>query len=266
MLAEMRDRILNGKGVVILRGVTRERYSEEEFERIFWGFGTHWGSGAVQNGRGDKLGHVRFEANNPYNRGYMENSELVPHTDSYEIVGLMCVQQGASGGYSRLTSSLAMHNEIFAKRPELLEPPYRGFRNSVTEARGTDMAVTPFNVPIFARVGDVVSCLYTRRFIKSALETLDTTLPADLDEALNYFEHLADHEGFRLEFLLDPGEMLVWNNFTLLHSRTAFQDSETKKRHLLRLWLNVPDGRPVIPKFYTWADTYARLFERKTRA
>ena len=34
--------------------------------------------------------------------------------------------------------------------------------------------------------------------------------------------------------------MLFINNLSILHSRTAFQDDETNKRHVLRLWLNNP--------------------------
>ena len=48
----------------------------------------------------------------------------------------------------------------------------------------------------------------------------------------------------RLHFMLEPGEMSVYNNFTVLHARTEFTDSETYRRQLLRLWLDVPGGRP----------------------
>lgn len=51
------------------------------------------------------------------------------------------------------------------------------------------------------------------------------------------------------------GEMYFVNNFTILHSRTAFTDEEaqgssdrtaTRRRHILRLWLRDPDlGRNV---------------------
>src|SRR5689334_17247248 len=35
LLAELRELILHGRGAVVIAGVTPERYSEEEFERIY---------------------------------------------------------------------------------------------------------------------------------------------------------------------------------------------------------------------------------------
>jgi hypothetical protein len=52
-----------------------------------------------------------------------------------------------------------------------------------------------------------------------------------------------------LEFTLQPGEAYFINNYTILHARTAFDDSdspEEARRHLLRLWLDAPI-RPVHP-------------------
>jgi hypothetical protein len=53
-----------------------------------------------------------------------------------------------------------------------------------------------------------------------------------------------------LEFTLQPGEAYFINNYTILHARTAFDDGDTeedRRRHLLRLWLEVPQMRPVHP-------------------
>ena len=52
-----------------------------------------------------------------------------------------------------------------------------------------------------------------------------------------------------LEFTLAPGEMYFLNNYTILHARTAFDDheEEDRRRHLLRLWLEVPGMRPIHP-------------------
>jgi hypothetical protein len=43
--------------------------------------------------------------------------------------------------------------------------------------------------------------------------------------------------------------MYFINNYTILHARTAFDDfeEEDRRRHLLRLWLEVPQMRPVHP-------------------
>ena len=44
----------------------------------------------------------------------------------------------------------------------------------------------------------------------------------------------------RIEFSLEPGQMLFVNNHWILHNRTAFEDhpEPERRRHYLRLWLN----------------------------
>ena len=67
---------------------------------------------------------------------------------------------------------------------------------------------------------------------------------------LDRFEEVTKRPELMLEFTLQPGEIYFINNYTILHARTAFDDSDTeedRRRHLLRLWLEVPQMRPVHP-------------------
>jgi hypothetical protein len=54
--------------------------------------------------------------------------------------------------------------------------------------------------------------------------------------------------------------MLLWHNYTALHSRTAFEDWPDRKRLLLRLWLTVPNGRQYDPAFRIRSETYERIY------
>jgi hypothetical protein len=260
LLRDLRDEIMNGRGIVIVSGVTPERYSEEEFQRIYWGFGTHLGVGAVQSGAGDRLGYVQNREDDPVKRGYRSLRELHMHTDSYELVGLMSVRKAKSGGLSGMVSSLAIHNEILKSRPELLVPLYRGFRIASEEARFSSKAITDEAMPVYCCVANKVSCMYEPSHMKNAAELLPGGMPDDLAEALEYFDVQANRDDLALRFLLEPGEMMLWHNYTNLHSRTSFEDFEHSKRLLLRLWLNVPDGRPVDPAFRIRAQTYERIY------
>ena len=51
------------------------------------------------------------------------------------------------------------------------------------------------------------------------------------------------------------GDIQLLHNHVILHSRTAFTDWEEpeRRRHLLRLWLCPPIGRPLAPE---WAQQY----------
>jgi hypothetical protein len=44
---------------------------------------------------------------------------------------------------------------------------------------------------------------------------------------------------------LDRGDMQLLNNYTVIHSRTNFEDYDEpeRRRHLLRLWLSLPQGQ-----------------------
>lgn len=61
LMLEVRDTIMNGRGAIILTGLTRERYSDEDFKRIYWGLGTHLGRGLPQSRRMEMLGFVQEE-------------------------------------------------------------------------------------------------------------------------------------------------------------------------------------------------------------
>ena len=51
--------------------------------------------------------------------------------------------------------------------------------------------------------------------------------------------------------MLKPGDILMMNNYTVLHACTAFEDWETPERQrlLLRLWLNLCSSRPLAENF-----------------
>jgi len=263
LLLELREIMQNGRGAVLVRGLTPERYTPEQFERVFWGFGTHLGKAMMQNAYGDRLCHVTSDKDYPNARGYRGTGELSPHTDAFAVVGLMCIQRAEAGGYSHLVSALAIHNEILKTRPELLEAMYRGTLYASLEARGTDIGVTPCDVPIFSCVEGQVSCFFSRQNSNEAVERTGIALRPDFAEAADCFEALANDPRFRVEFLLEPGEMMIWNNYVLLHARTKFDDSPQHKRDLLRLWLDVENGRPVVPELFASANIYAELFRHQ---
>ncbi|MBI3709217.1 MAG: TauD/TfdA family dioxygenase [Proteobacteria bacterium] len=250
-LSQVFDEIQHGRGAVIVDGCSPARYTEDDFTRLFWGFGTHFGAAVSQSVLGDRIGHVRNTPGMPIKRAYQSLGELTLHTDSPEIIGLMSVQKAKSGGYSQLSSALAIHNEILSKRPELLAHLYRGFPyHRRGQQQPGEPAMTPYDVPVFCLVDGLVSCRYVREFMQMSADEMGTPMPADLVEALDFFDAVAAREDLRLHFMLEPGEIMLTSNFTVLHARTAFQDHDEpeRKRHLLRLWLDVPNGRPVVPE------------------
>jgi hypothetical protein len=254
-LAAVRREVMHGKCAVIIRGLDRERYRQEDCERIFWGIGSHLGQPAVQSARADRLGYVRNEGS-PRARGYRGSGELALHTDSRAIIALMSLQNAASGGESHIASAATIHNVIWRERPDLLAPLYRGY-----PYHSTEIELTPCPIPVFSNVDGVVSCAFFEGHMRRAAKTMGTALPADLDEALACFASVARREDVRIGFMLEPGEIMICNNFAVLHARTEFENAPGRERLLLRLWLNVPNGRPIVPELLERARRFDRNYD-----
>lgn len=246
LMDEARHAVLAGHGAIVLSAFDLGRHSQDDYERIYWGLGTHLGVGAEQSAKRDRIGYVRNAPGEPQ-RGYTSTVELRPHTDFHHIMSLGGVTSAAEGGVSGLVSSLSVHNAIQAERPDLLPALYEGYWYGLKA--GSALPLSANKVPVFSVVDGRVSCMCNTFFMRTAAELKGATLPADLQEALAFFAEVSRRPALLLEFMLEPGEMLFWNNFTQMHARTEFHDSDIQKRLLLRLWLNVPHGgRPVVPE------------------
>ena len=240
LLEQVRADVMDGRGVSILRGPEPGRYDPGDYERLYWALGTHLGRGVVQSFFGDWVARVERNPDLPW-RGTTTDMELRPHTDFHEVMSLAAMSLPVSGGVSGFVSSLAVHNEIFQERPDLLGTLYEGWYNvSVLKREGS-----PRKTPIFSCRAGKVSCFYNRVFLQKP-EDSPEPFPEALSEAMRLMDEVASRPEVRADFTLEPGEIAFWHNFTVMHSRTAFQDSETRRRLLLRLWLHVDEaGRPM---------------------
>ena len=134
--------------------------------------------------------------------------------------------------------------------PEALERLYRGY---VFHRRGEekpgDLPYTPYRVPVYSHIEGKVSARYVRTYVEAGEAAAGRPMGGAELAVLDRFEEVTKRPELMLEFTLQPGEMYFINNYTILHARTAFEDfeEEDRRRHLLRLWLEVPQLRPVHP-------------------
>lgn len=239
----LRTEIEYGLGIVVLRGLPRDRYTAEEVGLIFWGIGTYLGRARAQNAQGDVLGHVRDMGRNfqkdMHARGYQTNLLLPFHTDSCDVVGLCCLEVARRGGESVVASSVALYNELVRTRPDLVSALSEPF---CIDRRGEESdGQKPYYVtPIFLWHQGRMFNRYNRVYIESAQRHNSAPRLSKLQiEALDAMDRLAADRRFRLEMTLERGDMQFVNNSAVLHSRTQYEDGtdEARKRHLLRLWL-----------------------------
>ena len=130
-LARIEDELINGRGFVRLRGVDRRAYSQSEMEVLYWGIGTHLGLPWPQNKYGHVLGDVTDQnksTDDPTVRGNEIGGHALPfHCDGSDLVGLMCLENGRSGGLSAVANSVRIHNQLVAERPDLAAALYDEF-------------------------------------------------------------------------------------------------------------------------------------------
>jgi len=251
-LSRALDRLENGPGLHLLRGLPAERYGKDDLRLMYWGLGLHLGTAVSQSSSGDLLGDVRnlnVDLNGPKGRGYTSNEKLNYHTDFCDVVGLFVLRIAKSGGLSIIGSTLAIHNEIARRRPDLLEVLYQPFPYS-WQGQEPDGARAWYQVPIFTMHQGKFACMCVRSHIRSSQRIADAPrLTPRQEEALDLFDSLAGSDAFHFSTLFQPGDLQLVNNHVLFHSRTAFEDHAEpgRHRHLLRLWLAVPNSRALSP-------------------
>jgi alpha-ketoglutarate-dependent taurine dioxygenase len=249
-LAEAAMQVRDGRGFVVLRGLPcDDSTSLKDFIAASWALGMHFGEPLSQNTNGSLIGHVLdATAEDPTPRMYRSNLELRPHNDITGMITLACWHKSQTGGASVIVSAVTVHDALRDTRPDLLDVLYKGFyyHQVGEEAEGAE-PVTPFRVPLFAVRDGQLSSRYLRSNIVAGHKAKEIPLTELEIEALNAFDKLATSPEHRLAFFLERGDMIVMNNYTVMHARTSFTNypERERKRHLVRLWLDAPGFRKV---------------------
>jgi hypothetical protein len=249
-LQRLLDEVLHGRGFVLIRALPIQRWTRQEAAIAFLGIGIHLGSLRMQNAAGHLLGHVRDlgrSSQDPETRIYQTRERQTFHTDSCDVVGLLCLQVAKAGGLSSLVSATTVFNEMRRRRPDLLrvllEPIETDRRGEVPEGEKPY-----FSIPIFNWHQNLLSAIYQRQYIESARRFPEVGPLSRVQlEALDLFDELANDPELNLRMEFQPGDLQFVHNHTILHDRTAFEDfpEPERKRHLLRLWLAPRNARPL---------------------
>jgi hypothetical protein len=253
-LRRLVDEVLNGRGFVVVKALPLDRWTRRQAAIAFLAMGVHIGNLRMQNAQGHVLGHVRDlgqSSDDPNTRIYQTRERQTHHTDSCDVVALLCLRPAKSGGLSSLVSSTTIFNEMRRRRPDLLralmEPIETDRRGEVPEG-----SKPYFRTPVFNHHEGLVSAIYQRQYIESArrFPGVPPLTPIQI-EALNLLDQLANDPNLNLMMEFQPGDIQLVHNHTILHDRTAFEDypEPERKRHLLRMWL-APPGARALPAIF----------------
>lgn len=247
LLAEL----LEGRGFVLVRGFPMEGRDIESAAIAYLGIGRHLGSLRSSNGKGHLLGHVKdvgADIKDGGTRFYQTSRRLEYHTDSCDLVGLLCLQTAMRGGESFICSSMTIYNEVRARRPDLLAAAFLPFP---TDRRGEVPAgMEPwFEIPIFNWHAQRLSAIYLRHYIEEAQRRFPAAprlTPAQV-EVMDLIDLLVNDPDIHLQMAFERGDMQFLHNHQILHARNDFENwpDPARHRHLLRLWMAPPAGRAL---------------------
>lgn len=244
-----------GRGFVLVRGLRAEFYSDALSSAIYYVLGLHMGDPIRQNEMGDLLDHVYATSDktmdDPTALSAKVRDKLVYHSDSSDIVALMCLRGAKQGGISCLVSGAEIYNEILRRRPDLahllLEPFNWDWRRQDHNA-----PADTYTSPVVSVEEGVFSMYAGSLYILTAQDYAGAPkLTEDQIEVLRLFDEITYEPGMAIEMDFRPGDIQWLSNYAALHARTSFQDwpEPQRKRHLLRLWLSSKTDRPVVEGF-----------------
>jgi hypothetical protein len=265
LFSNIREELENGCGIVKMRGIPVERYSEDQLRKLYYGIGCNLGTPVFQNRNGElmrlirdeggdvgkrygQIEHARMADGKPFLSSYartLTNGALRFHTDRTDVVSLLCVRQAAKGGVSTICSSVSVMNEMVKRRPDLaellFEPIYRSRHGEESET-----AEDVYALPVFA----VRDGRFTSHFSLTYIEAAQTVagvprLTSEQKEALDLLLELSKELAF--EMTLEPGDIQLLNSHVTYHGRTPFEDDKAagRDRLLMCLWLAMPNSRAL---------------------
>jgi alpha-ketoglutarate-dependent taurine dioxygenase len=242
-LQRLAGELIEGDGVLLIRGVPVEKYGKQRASTIYWGVGMHLGNPWPQNAKGHLLGDVTDQGraiDDPNARGNEIGGYAFPfHSDGSDLVGLFCLDAGESGGASLVANALTIHNELVRSEPELAAALYASF---AYDFRGEQSpgAKPWYTMPLFSRRKDRLFVRYIRPYIEAARRHEDAPRPSPLArEAMDRVDAMCADPQFHASMTMRPGDMQFVDNYHVLHAREAYTDDRAagKIRHLKRLWL-----------------------------
>ncbi|KAK0550125.1 hypothetical protein OC846_003069 [Tilletia horrida] len=255
-LDDLKWELVDGKGFALFKGLPTDRWGVELSSIAYLGIGSHLGNFVSQNKKGHILGHVKDLGNDPTQidkvRIYSTAAKQFFHTDSAgSLIGLLCLHKSLEGGESDIVSSQAVWNELQRTRPDIAQVLSENIwyfdRKGETSDGQRDFYLRPVFYQVKGEDETRLSAHFDPYYIRSLTRHIEAGLIPPLTdlqvEAMEVLEQTASR--LALHMILDVGDLQFVSDVHVLHARTAYKDYPPPhpRRHLLRLWLSIPDSQ-----------------------
>ncbi|KAH8698550.1 hypothetical protein BGW36DRAFT_460448 [Talaromyces proteolyticus] len=261
-LEEAREKIYNGLGFIVLRGLDVDEYSSRESLIIFLGVSSYL---AAHKGAQDQAGNLlrQFITFQTLKKHASLNSKITDHIVDYDrvdsdvdlpihtditadIVATLPLKSSKSGGEAIVASAWTVYNELATTRPDLIhvlaEPDWP------FDTYGRDPEY--YNRALLFYHNEQILINFSRRVLTGhPISPRTQGIPGLTEaqaEALDAVHFIAQKH--KLTFSTEKGDMRFINNYAILHGREAYSDDDIRinldkaerrsQRHLLRLWLH----------------------------
>ncbi|KAF1846002.1 Clavaminate synthase-like protein [Cucurbitaria berberidis CBS 394.84] len=283
-LRAISNEIHNGFGFQVIRGLPVSTHSREDIVAIYAGLASHI---APIRGRQDHLydgkpadvamNHIKdltaiYDASKIGAPAYTSDKQVF-HTDSGDIIALLCLNEAAEGGQSKVSSSWRVYNELAATRPDLIRTLAEDWPVELFGDKDKAFVNRPL-LHYQPQTGTESKASFYRMLkperliIQYARRTFtgfqglprSANIPPITEaqaEALDTLHFLAEKYALGLEF--KQGDVQFVNNLSVFHARDGFTNTAEKQRHLVRLWLRDPENAWKTPEILQerWDKVYA---------
>ena len=150
------------------------------------------------------------------------------------------------------SSSVAAYRQLLAERLDLAAVLHQPAAFSLQGEQAEGLAAF-IEQPVYGERNGEVFCMWVRNRVENGEKLAGAPkLSPQQREAMDLLDEIVRRPQFMYSMRLEPGDLQILSNHTVLHSRTKFEDAgePEKKRLLYRLWLSTPDA-PALPP--SWA-------------
>jgi hypothetical protein len=226
-------------------------YSDDDNVILYAGLLSHIGNKRSTNSFGMSLEHIRNASLQPKPDGLEGDAELDPakqnhgmsfHSDRFfaDILAFYVRGKAAKGGDQQFASFWTVFNELRQNDPEALKELTNDL---IWPPRPDEVDGPPVIEPMVLQSnGKVISQIIWAPFLANP-----QYLTGGLKSALGAVNRAARANSITVDS--QPGDIQLLNNFAIMHSRQGFRDSETERRHLMRMGLRDEPNAWKLPMF-----------------